>query len=37
MSETTLVSGAGWGVTTVDCEVNYDGNLYGGGGGGSGV
>ena len=27
MSETTLRAGAGWGTTTVDCGVNYNGNL----------
>ena len=27
VSETTLRAGAGWGTTTVDCGVNYNGNL----------
>ena len=27
MSDTTLESGAGWGVTTFDCGINYDGKF----------
>ena len=27
VSETTLISGAGWGVTTVEFGVNYNGNV----------
>ena len=30
VSDTTLGSGAGWVATTVDCGVNYDGNIGGG-------
>ena len=37
VSETTLRAGAGWGATTVDFGVNYNGNVGRGEGGVSGV